>query len=171
MKKKTLISFILLLTAFGFIFLKPAAEQQAVSPPLNITDNEFMIGVTDVGWDFPFANIDSLKLNTWHKYTGAVPLSDSSQGWLDAPGHLDPNDRYQNACSTYSANVISQIGSNTSHSMKTLMDRPKIWYLTAGQRSFYQCESESYLSDADYGFYTYNNSPNNQWIFDETDNE
>jgi len=156
MKKKTLISFILLLTAFGFIFLKPAAEQQAVSPPLNITDNEFMIGVTDVGWDFPFANIDSLKLNTWHKYTHAVHPDSPALGWLNGPISLDSNDRYGNPVNLYSVNVLTQIQRNTLHNMKTLMDRPKTDYLSAGQRSFYQCEPEENLDDHDYSFYTYN---------------
>lgn len=160
MKTKTFIIGILLFLTLGFIYFKPSKE--VVMPPntVSIPNDEFIIGATDVGRDPTDQYYDQLNMNSWHVYTGL------NVGW---PGIS--NDRYDVSPNTYSVQVGTRINDNrSSHGMRSILDRPKIQYLGLGQRSEYQCESESYLTDHDYWFYTYNYSPNNSLIFDETDN-
>lgn len=165
-----LIVFVLLSASGGkFNPIMRIADTENYIQPANLSDNEFMIGVTDVGCDYSFDHILDLNLNTWHKYTGAVPSSYGSQGWYDAPEHPDPNDRYDNPVNMYSGNVTTQIGRNRTNGMKTIMDRPKIWYLTSGQRSDYQCEQSNL--DADYLFYSYSGySSFHSDVFDDDPN-
>ncbi len=143
----------------GFIYFKPSKEVVNPPDPVAIPNNEFIIGATDVGRDTSDQYFGQLNMNSWHVYTSLT------EGWPGISG-----DTFDEPPGTYSNQVIARINDNRiSHGMRSILDRPKIQYLGLGQRSEYQCESEGYLADQDYWFYTYNYSPNNLWIFDETD--
>ena len=145
MKAKLNITVILLVFSTGFVFL----NNHKYNPPLPITDNQFILGAMNMGLNG--SNYDALKLNAWHSYTSPT------QGWPGITG-----DNYLENASVYGPKVIEYINTNrNTYGQRTIMDRPKTEYLALGQRSEYQCETEDYLANDDYWFYTYNTVSDN----------
>jgi len=163
MKKKIVLSAMLVLAVIC-TFTNPFAEinENSDLPP---EDKKFLITAMHAGdVDTNYIYFPDLGANAWHKYTGP------EWGW---PGIS--NDQYNQPTSAYRDAVIQRIDDNQNYGFRTVMDRPKIEYLTFGQRSEYQCEDVTNV-DPDFWFYTYNinntgkdtmdNSQfgNNQWV-------
>ena len=169
MKTKILILSILIISLIFLILNNISAERNEVksqTDAIEVPDKEFIVGIYDNAWDL-FKNYnDSLSLNLWHKYTG--PLS----GWIysDIAGYVDTSDKYYNPPSYYEDRVTGQIESNYAGGKRTIMDRPKLAYLSAGQRSDYQAEKINRYEN-NYWFYSYDTSVIiNGVIEDVTDN-
>jgi hypothetical protein len=149
---------IVLISLAGGVFNSPPEKAGKLTPPqYNVPDNEFMVGVMDVGPDKNYQHILELNMNAWHKYTAAVPRDYQwVEGWPDIS-----NDRYDEPTENYAAAVTNRIANNRTRGMRSIMDRPKTGYLASGQRSIYQCEPESFLAveHQDYSFYTYSEHP------------
>ena len=146
---------VFILTAIAALFLasqftSPSAGEKGVSNTTTnpVPDSQFIVGAFENGSDTNYSYQGELKLNTWHKYTGP------GGGW---PNVL--NDNINGTISQYGPYIISRIGENINHGMRTLMDRPVIEYIVSGQRIDYQCENIADNFQANpYWFYAYNNS-------------
>ena len=138
-------------------------KETGVNPPRNsasITQtnaqNDFIIGVLESGADPDYSRIkDSLGLNLWHRY------NDGILGWRVQQNNWAPFDSLLTPYSRYGGIVKDVIQDNEAYGLYTMMQRVKMEYLSFGQRSDYQCETEDYLADRDYWFYTYNTVSDN----------
>jgi len=166
MKTKIIYSIVLLFLTVAFISKIPTAEEKSISntqlqPGSAIPDNEFIIGAMHNALDSNYSHIkNTFHMNTYHKYTGPY------WGWF-IPNSLtpDPDDKWNGDSSTISNIVSNRINLNNTQSLRTIMDRPIIQYLTFGQRSDYQCEK---ISEGNYyWFYSYNNSVDNDTTIDD----
>jgi hypothetical protein len=143
------------LSASAFLFTEPPAVPGSsiilTAPPLS----SFQIAIMNGGIDDGYARIKGeLHSNLWAKYTD----SPNNFGWVTSYNTnsgvdlLDASTGFQ----SYANDVIA---GNSSAGMNTLMHRVKIEYLCYGQRSDYECESESFYRldnpEPDYWFYTY----------------
>jgi len=124
-----------------------------------IPDTQFIISCYDNGVFNMYNTItDSLHFNTWHQYTKP------EMGW-----NYDTTDNYLADTTQYKGLVTSQIAGNKTHGMRTIMSRPVIMYVGAGQRIDYQCENVG--QGEAYWFWAYKYSlDNNDNINDFQDN-
>ncbi len=151
-KGKLLISLILFVSVFSLFFNKNNKNEinsKIETTTVNPLDS-FVLGIMDDAW--AGSNIllkDTLKLNTWHKYSGYF-----TGGWIHSVYGGEIHDSIFTDSSLYYDGIKSLMANNyEDKGLKTIMDRPKISYLAWGQRSDYQCEKT--IADADYWFYTY----------------
>ncbi|MBS1494245.1 MAG: hypothetical protein JST55_12080 [Bacteroidetes bacterium] len=172
MKKKLIISFVILLLILSFakIFILKGAENnlsgnESYKIPFRAVkysqstpreDNRFLIGALDDAWDRNYSHIRSeLKFNFWQKYTNPTlnynDANDFGKNWIDIPG-----DKFEAPVSDYASDVFNKIHQNSDSGLYTFIDRSKIQYLCFGQRSDYQCEKIN--AEDDYGFYAYDTS-------------
>ena len=163
MKTKLVFTALLIIAViFGF---KNSSEESKNKSDLPPKDNEFLITAMHVGEVDPnYIYFPDLGANAWHKYTGP------DWGW---PGIS--NDNYSTPTADYRDAVLQRIDNNRNHGFRSIMDRPKIEYLSFGQKSEYQCEDVSRV-DPDLWFYTYKTHTagqdfldtsqfgNNQWV-------
>ncbi len=159
MKTKLLLSTILLTTLCAFIFNMEETKKQFNSTSVQTTstfNDSFYVGVLDFG-DGANHNTnqyhDVLSLNLWHEYPRSNDLL--LEGWTNRA----PHDSLFTNINSYRNDIQNVYSNNYSDGMKTLMHRIKIDYLAMGQRSDYQCETEDFIQDHDYWFYTYHNVP------------
>ncbi|MBM4158786.1 MAG: T9SS type A sorting domain-containing protein [Ignavibacteria bacterium] len=129
----------------------------------NLPDSGYIIGYFHNGMLFDnYQYFDSLKFNTWHKYTAP-----SGWGWSSN----DTIDNYLQDTSIYKPIVLGRLGVNRGKEIRTIMDRPIIQYLCGGQRSDYQAEQ---ITDENqpYWFHSYESSVNNHnlgiWDMDDS---
>lgn len=148
MKTRIVFSVLMVMTAGIFYFTKPAAKENAVQQYNGVPDTQFIIGAYDNAYG-TYSGLSELSFNTWHKYT------DLYHGWIGISG-----DRYDNPPSVYGTQVHNKINDNESAGMRTIMDRPKMAYLSSGQISTYQAEQIA-ANSGYYWFYAYNESKNN----------
>ena len=175
MKTKLTISVVLLFLTVAFISRIPTAEESGNSskhlhPGSSNPDNEFIIGALHNACDlyFGYRNItDTFHMNMWHKYTAPI-----GWGWYRFPPYpfvtSHPDDRWDKDTNDYGPNVRRHIDSNNAHGLRTIMDRPVIQYFAYGQRSDYQCETDSHI-ESDLLFYGYDTHPPNSNISDYED--
>ncbi len=150
MKTKLIISILLGLSALSFVINNRTSsnkgeEQTAVSPPQSNQDTTFLIGALNDGADYDFSGLDELGFNVWHTYTGVNP------GWI---WNGAPNDSLLTDISVYGQQVQDALETIESHGLKSMVMRPKIVFLTYGERSDYQCEDVSHVN-SDLWFYTF----------------
>ena len=161
MKTKLIITSLLGLLTLAFVYGPEFKGSDNLSfkeslPPEPQAGNEFMIGVLDGGIDNGYGRISGeLKTNLWSRYTDSW----NNRGWVTFHNNWNAVDTRDALLNQYSGYVFDVLDQNNTNNMKTLMMRPKIEYLAYGQRSDYQCESESHLEDQTYWFYAYNNHP------------
>jgi hypothetical protein len=155
MKKTTISNFFLplglllyfIISSYTLVFT-PAGETQNSSPPPY--SHPFYIGAMSNTFDTSYAHSQFFSFNTWHNYTGY------GNGWNGIA-----TDQLFADIDDYKEAVNSKISSNYSNGLYTILDRPKIEHIAFAQRSDYQCEDQSSLTDVlgdNYWFYTYENS-------------
>lgn len=158
---------IIILGASSIVIINRASTSPPVNPPRQgnsgFSDN-FLVGVLDVGAEDNTSRYQPLNLNLWHQYRQAWVEPQGEHGWTNHAAIT--NDMLFNPVGDYKDNMVSflnDLGNN--HGMKTLIERPKIVYLSYGARSDYQCESEAFYrqrhnttnNPPDLWFYTYEN--------------
>jgi hypothetical protein len=148
-KKNLLLSLVSLLSILSLFFAKDSRKFSvtAFNPPVANPLDSFVIGIMDDAWGAnAFSLKDTLKLNTWHKYSSYV-----SGGWVHSEYNGEPNDLTFADSSVYYNGIKTLIANNYNNkNLKTVMDRPKTSWLAWGQSSDYQCEED--VVDDDYWF-------------------
>jgi len=164
MKSKLIISILLGILAFAFIYKNSGVGREeksselvsnyAAVPSPGGGQNHFLQCVMSDGNNQNFHNIsDLLGLNTWHVYCNSEVLYNKHypSGWIL---NNCPDDILFTTDNTYTANVKTELNTISGNNMQALMCRPKIEYLCYGQRSDYMCASCSHF-DPDLWFYSF----------------
>ncbi len=168
MKSKMLFFGFLLVVSLLFVYFTltgaNSAEGNKINAALTQTTNggldKFYIGaINDEGDNFystPYSQIDNLGFNLWQWYGQSYRNTGTNQ-WEPA-GFLSDGcdiDYLNTAVYEYKVQVNQKINAIYSHNnRKLVIMRPKILWLSYGQRSDYKCADLSYL-DQNLWFYTF----------------
>lgn len=122
----------------------------------NPSDNGgiFIIGALNSAYYNDLSTMTGLGFNLWHKYTGYYQ---DAQYRRTAP-RWSETDNLTSSTDNNKAELTSQLDNASSHNLQALLMRPKIEYLSFGQRSDYQCEVIKKADDT-------------QWFYSFRDNE
>lgn len=164
MKAKIVITILLCVSALSFTLhsgkmFENSANQTAGSPVSTYPDTTFLIGALHDGEDYGFQNLDELEFNFWHIYIGGIT------GWLSSGA---TNDSLNTHINVYGPQIQDILDDISSHNMKSIIMRPKVFWLCYGERSDYQCENINLNHDL--WFYSFNVSKLGTYIQDIPDN-
>jgi len=155
MKQKIFFTALFLIFVCGFVLHKASTENTSIKPLTPPPGNDvFILGAMGNNSDWSRVNIsdpNKFGMNIWHRYPGseydAVNNRYYPKGWTD-------NDLLFADYSQYETGVKKILDSNANSNLKSLLCRPKIVWLTLGERSDYQCE-ETQNVDPNYWFYSF----------------
>lgn len=170
MRTKIIVSLFIIVVIAVSQFIKPLKNFSHTNETNTLTDSlPFIIGA--------YANAnendvdllkDSLGLNMWHTFLKETIYATIGNKNYYRPLGWDTTDIlfYPNNQSNPAVRAILE---RNEYKLRTLMYRPKIEWLFFAQRSDYQCEKESFLSNHDYNwFYTYNEHPRGRDVLDDS---
>lgn len=139
MKKKLVLSGLLVLAAIVFYFSKPDAKENSVESVSGTHPDKFYIGFIDMGRQRDFSFLSELNFNLWHTLLPNAVSGGKSvpSGWVQFGA---PGDTLFSPLENYQTQVETILSANISHNYKSFSSRPKLEMLTFAQRSDYELE-------------------------------